>query len=242
MEVYYVSLQEVCWNRSVGGHRRRVGDQLGGIGAELGDADSDRPDRADGAAAAPDGFGPRGLHSQAALEAAAKALGMTADELSAELWGGKTLADIAEAKGVDIADVKAAVEAAQIAETKTAINQAVTDGTITQAKADWLIEGLDKGYWGAGAEGGFGFGMGPGMGHGGPRGGGPRMALRRAARRRAAAPLRPAPTNRTTSSMKWMSVTQVTLILFAQCIACSKSFVGQSDSPLARCLDSACAE
>ena len=125
----------------------------------------------------PGGFGPRGLHSQAALEAAAKALGMTADELSAELWGGKTLAAIAEEKGVDIADVKAAVEAAQIAETKTAINQAVTDGTITQAKADWLLAGLDKGYWGPGAKGDFGFGMGPEMGgpggHGGPRGGGP---------------------------------------------------------------------
>ena len=119
----------------------------------------------------PGGFGPRELHSQAALEAAAKALGMAADELSAQLWGGKTLSDIAAAKGVDIATVKAAVEAAQIAETKTAIDQAVTDGTMTQAKADWLIEGLDKGYWGAGAEGDFGFGMGPG--HGGPRGGGP---------------------------------------------------------------------
>ncbi len=118
------------------------------------------------------GFGPRELHSQAALEAAAKALGMTADELSAELWGGKTLADIADAKGVDIAVVKAAVEAAQIAETKTAINQAVTDGTITQAKANWLIEGLDKGYWGPGAQGDFGFGMGPG-GPGGLRGAAP---------------------------------------------------------------------
>jgi len=116
-----------------------------------------------------DGFGPRGLHSQAALEAAAKALGMTADELSAQLWGGKTLADIAAAKGVDIATVKAAVDAAMVTETKTAIQQAVTDGTLTQAKANWLIEGLDKGYWGAGAAGGFGFGM----GHGGPRGGGP---------------------------------------------------------------------
>ncbi|CAG0928962.1 hypothetical protein TFLX_01190 [Thermoflexales bacterium] len=124
----------------------------------------------------PGGFGARELRSQAALEAAAKALGMTVDELSAELWGGKTLADIAAEKGVDIADVKAAVEAAQIAETKTAIAQAVTDGTITQAKADWLIEGLDQGYWGAGAKGDFGFGMGPGMGHGGPRGsGGPAL-------------------------------------------------------------------
>jgi hypothetical protein len=108
------------------------------------------------------------------LEAAAEVLGMTADELSAELWGGKTLSDIAEEKGVDIADVKAAVEAAQIAETKTAIEQAVTDGEIAQDKADWLLEGLEAGYWGPGAEGGFGFGMGPGMGHGGRGGfGGP---------------------------------------------------------------------
>ena len=121
----------------------------------------------------PGGFGPRGLHSQAALEAAAKALGMTADELSAELWGGKTLSAIAEEKGVDIADVQAAVEAAQLAETKTAINQAVTDGTITQAKADWLIKGLDAGYWGPGVKGDFGFGMGGPGGHGGMRGGGP---------------------------------------------------------------------
>jgi hypothetical protein len=120
-------------------------------------------------------FGSRSLRSQAALEAAAKALGMTADELSAELWGGKTLSDIAEEKGVDIADVKAAVEAAQIAETKTAIAQAVTDGEITQDKADWLLEGLDAGYWGPGVKGAYGgdFGMGGPGGHGGLRGGGP---------------------------------------------------------------------
>ncbi len=120
------------------------------------------------------GFGRGGLHGQTELAAAAKALGMTTDELSAQLWGGKTLAEIATEKGVDIAIVKAAVDAATKAETKTAIQQAVTDGTMTQAKADWLQEGLDKGYWGAGAQGDFGFGMGPGMGHGGPRGfGGP---------------------------------------------------------------------
>ena len=130
-------------------------------------------------AAPPAGFGLRGLHSQAALDAAAKALGMTADKLSAQLWGGKTLSDLATAKGVDIATVKVAVDAAQVTETKTAIQQAVTDGTMTQAKADWLTQGLDKGYWGpgagAGALGDFGFGMGPGMGgpgggHGGLRG------------------------------------------------------------------------
>ena len=168
------------------------------------------------------GFGPRGLHSQAALEAAAKALGMTADELSTELWGGKTLADIADAKGVDIADVKAAVEAAQVAETKTAIAQAVTDGTMTQAKADWLLEGLDKGYWGAGAEGGFGFGMGPGMGHGGPGvgRGGPMGAPPSGAAPEQQHHSLPAPTERTTSHMRWMSVAQATLILFIAWTSC----------------------
>jgi len=119
----------------------------------------------------PDGIGPRGLHSEAALEAAAKALGMTTDELSTALSGGQTLADLAEEKGVDIADVKEAVEAAQVAETKTGITQAVTDGTLTQDKADWLNEGLDAGFWGPGVEGGMGFGMGPDMGGHGGRGG-----------------------------------------------------------------------
>ncbi len=102
-----------------------------------------------------------GLRSQAALDAAAKALGMTADELSAQLWGGKTLAAIADEKKVDIADVQKAVEAAELAEMKTAIQDAVKAGTITQAKADWLIEGLDKGYWGD-KSGGLGFDMKPG--------------------------------------------------------------------------------
>ncbi len=56
--------------------------------------------------------------------------------------------------------------------TKTAIQDAVTAGKLTQDKADWLIQGLDKGYWG-GNQGGFGFGFGMperggfGMGRGG---------------------------------------------------------------------------
>src|SRR5512143_1172085 len=114
------------------------------------------------------GFG-RGLGSQAALDAAAKALGMTSDELSTQLWGGKTLADLAEEKGVNLADVKAAVEAAQKEELKARIEQAVTDGTITRDNADWLLQGLDKDYLGSlkffggrGGRGGHGFGGLPG--------------------------------------------------------------------------------
>ena len=108
------------------------------------------------------GFG-RGVDRQAALDAAAKALGMTPDELSAQLWGGKTLAAIADEKGVDIQVVQDAVNAAIQDATKAAIEQAVTDGSMTRDKADWLLQGLDKGYWGA-SEGGFGMGFGMGRG------------------------------------------------------------------------------
>ncbi len=117
------------------------------------------------------GHGP-GLHSQAALAAAAKALGITSDELSAQLWGGKTLSDLAAAKGVDIATVQKAVQAAMVTETKANIAQAVNDCNLTQAIAYVLVQGLDKGYWGAGAgQDGFGLGGPSGFGgHDGPRG------------------------------------------------------------------------
>ena len=115
------------------------------------------------------GFG-RGLGGQVGLEAAAEALGMTTDELSAELWAGRTLADVAEEKGVDLVELHETVQAAVQAEMKSAmtdaVNQAVQDGTITQDNADWLLEGLDNGFIP-----GFGFGRG---GHGGFRGPDPR--------------------------------------------------------------------
>ena len=113
----------------------------------------------------------RTIGGQIQLEAAAEALGMTADELSTQLWGGKTLADIAEEKGVDLQAVRAAVEAAQEQAVRDAIEQAVEDGTLTREHADWLLEGLDKGFWSGHGFGGFGPGHGRGgMGMGG-RGG-----------------------------------------------------------------------
>jgi hypothetical protein len=104
-----------------------------------------------------------------ALEAAAEALGMTADELSTQLWGGQTLADLAEEQGVDLADVQAAVEAAQEQAVRDAIEGAVEDGDLTRDHADWLLEGLDNGYWSGGRMGGFGGCGRGGFGHrGGP--------------------------------------------------------------------------
>jgi len=110
------------------------------------------------------GGGPGFGLNDAALEAAAKVLGMTTDELSSALQAGKRLEDLATEVGVDIADVRAAIQSVHETEMRERIAQAVEDGTMTQEKADWLIEGLDKGFLFDGQ--GFGFGMGPG----GPRG------------------------------------------------------------------------
>lgn len=105
----------------------------------------------------------RGL-GDAELDAAAGVLGMTTDEVSSALQNGQTLQDLADEAGVDIEDVHAAIQAVHEAEMRERIAQAVEDGMMTQEKADWLLEGLDKGFIGGGD------GFGPGFG--GPRGGG----------------------------------------------------------------------
>ena len=94
---------------------------------------------------------------------AAKALDMTTDELTTALQSGKTLEQIAQEKGVDFQTVQDAIQAAHATELRARIQQALDDGTITQENADWLFEGLDKGF--IGGPGGFGFGFG---GHHGP--------------------------------------------------------------------------
>ena len=103
--------------------------------------------------------GGRGL-GDAELTAAAKVLGMTSDELSNALSEGKTLEELATAAKVDIQDVKDAITAVHAEEMRAQIKAGVADGTISQEKADWRLEGLDKGF----LDGGHGFGL------GGPRG------------------------------------------------------------------------
>jgi len=104
------------------------------------------------------GHGGRGM-GETELAAAAKVLGMTTDEVSTALKAGKTLEDLATTAGVDIQDVKDAISAAHAAEVRARIEAGVADGTISQEKADWLLEGLDKGFL-----------DGHGFGFGGPRG------------------------------------------------------------------------
>ena len=92
------------------------------------------------------------------LAAAANALGMTTTDLSAELKSGKTLSAIATEKGVSLQTVQNAIQTARSAQFTTQINQAVAAGKMTQDKANWLLEGVNKGY--LNGPGGFGFGFG----------------------------------------------------------------------------------
>lgn len=98
------------------------------------------------------------------LQTAAEALDMTTDELITALRNGQTLEELAEAAGIDLQDVQDAIQAAHEEEFRARIEQALSDGTMTQEKADWLLEGLENGFLDSP---GFGFGFGP---HGfGPR-------------------------------------------------------------------------
>jgi len=112
------------------------------------------------------------------LDVAAKALGMTADDLRTALQGGKTLADVAKAKGVDPAKVVDAL----VADLTAHLDADVASGEHTQAEADQIlaqaktrIQDFVNGTapaGGPGGPGGFG-GHGPGgHGPGGPAGSG----------------------------------------------------------------------
>lgn len=105
--------------------------------------------------------------------AIADALGLTAEELQDQLWAGQTLADLAEAAGVDVSELRDAAEAAQQALRIEQIQASVEAGEISQEQADWMIEGIEQGYMSGGfgrdgfGRGGFGMepqGMQQGMG------------------------------------------------------------------------------
>ena len=113
------------------------------------------------------GFGFWGGGGWDTFDAAAKALNLTPEQLFAQLHAGKTLSEIAEAQGVELQTVYDAMKAAQVESMKAAIQQAVTDGKLTQEQADWLLKGIELGFFPKGGRGfrfgrGFGF-MGKGM-------------------------------------------------------------------------------
>ncbi len=87
------------------------------------------------------------------IAAAAEALGLTEEELSLQLWGGRTLAELADQAGVDLQTVQDAVEDARMQNRQARLDQAVEEGKVTQEQADWLLEGLENGFVGGGSGG-----------------------------------------------------------------------------------------
>jgi DNA-directed RNA polymerase specialized sigma24 family protein len=73
-------------------------------------------------------------------EAVAEALGISVEELGAARDEGKTLRDLAEEQGVELADVQAALEAARL----EAVEQAVADGVISEEMAERIIERMEQ--------------------------------------------------------------------------------------------------
>ena len=78
-------------------------------------------------------FGVRGPGE--VTEAAAKALGISRDELFERMRDGKTLEEIAKDEGKSFDDVKAAVKAA----VKKELDEAVKEGRLTQKQADEIL-------------------------------------------------------------------------------------------------------
>ena len=73
---------------------------------------------------------------QEALDAIASTLGMNTADLTEALKDGRKLADIAEEKGIDPAQINAAVLAAH----QTFLDDLVTAGTLSKDQADQMLE------------------------------------------------------------------------------------------------------
>lgn len=102
------------------------------------------PERSHGWHGGGQGFGFRGA-PWTGLDAAAEALGLTPEQLFSELRAGKSLAEVAEAQGVEAQRVYEAMDAARVEAMKAAIEQALADGRLSQAQGDWMLQGLEQG-------------------------------------------------------------------------------------------------
>jgi hypothetical protein len=88
-----------------------------------------------------DARGGRGMPEWAGMDdAAEKLLGMTAAEIQAARLDGKSLAELAQAKGVS----KDALIQAILDEHKTDLAKLVTDGKMTQAQADAMVSRMQE--------------------------------------------------------------------------------------------------
>jgi hypothetical protein len=82
----------------------------------------------------------RDLVRKGIVESAAEALGMTFDELKAELQTGDSIADVAGEQGVSLDTVKAEITA----DAEAKLRVAVANGRITQERADAALARLSE--------------------------------------------------------------------------------------------------
>lgn len=82
--------------------------------------------------------------AEAFRAAAAGALGLSQEAVAARLAAGETLADLAAAQNVPLAEVHAALKAAMLTAAQGELDAAVADGRLTQAQADQIWEQLEQ--------------------------------------------------------------------------------------------------
>lgn len=82
-----------------------------------------------------------GVHERV-LATIAEQLGLTSEELVAQLEGGKTLAQVAEENSVSTEQLSATMESGM----KDGLAQAVADGILTQEQADLMFQNMDGQY------------------------------------------------------------------------------------------------
>jgi len=86
------------------------------------------------------GGGPGIIHRFGHLDAAASYLGMTEAELRTQLAGGKTLAEVAKAKGKSVDGLVSAL----VADEKKELDAAFADGRLTQKQEDMILESAEQ--------------------------------------------------------------------------------------------------
>ncbi len=102
------------------------------------------------------GYGPM---QQYMVDAFAKALNLTPEQLQTRIDNGETPYQIAQSQGLSQEQIQQVIEDAH----DQALDQAVKDGTLTQAQADWMdqhMESMWSGNYGASGCPGFNGGVG----------------------------------------------------------------------------------
>jgi hypothetical protein len=108
-----------------GGARPGMGGRFGGMGTLAGQS-----------------AGGLGLMHDEMIATFAQALNITPEELQARLDAGDTLWVIAQEKGLSADQFTQLMQQAR----STALQQAVADGTLTQAQADWMQQRMNGNY------------------------------------------------------------------------------------------------